>query len=315
MPGAPARAPGFFLPSGPSTNRVPYARPVTSTPAPAAALTADGLTDQVVERLAATPDPRLREVMQSLVRHLHAFATEVSLTDAEWMAGIQFLTAVGQKCSDTRQEFILLSDTLGLSSLVDLLTRAKPPGATESTVLGPFHAPGSPPRAFGESMAEDDPAEPAIVRGSVRSLDGTPLPGATLDVWQTNSTGLYAVQEPGSQPEFNLRGIYRTDEQGRFEIRTVRPVEYPVPTDGPAGDLLHLTGRHAWRAAHIHAIVDAPGHARVVTHIFDGDRDYLDSDVVFGVKPSLIRHFQRDEAADGSVTWVLDHDFVLAPAR
>jgi catechol 1,2-dioxygenase len=278
-------------------------------------LTAEELTDEVVRRLEQTPDPRLREIMCSLVRHLHDFAREVRLTEAEWMRGIEFLTAVGQKCSPTRQEFILLSDTLGVSSLVDLLTQDKPEGATESTVLGPFYVPDSPKRANGESIAVDDDAEVAVVSGRVLALDGTPIAGATIDVWQTNSKGWYAVQQPGEQPAENLRGLYTTDADGRYEFRTVRPVEYPVPVDGPVGPLLEATARHPWRAAHIHAIVDAPGFERVVTHIFDGGRQYLDTDVVFGVKPSLIRQFTATDGPDGRTVWTLEHDFVLVPER
>jgi catechol 1,2-dioxygenase len=278
-------------------------------------LTAEELTDEVVHRLEATPDPRLREIMSSLVRHLHDFAREVRLTEAEWMRGIEFLTAVGQKCTPTRQEFILLSDTLGFSSLVDLLTQDKPEGATESTVLGPFYVPDSPTRAAGESIAVDDDADVAVVSGRVLALDGTPLAGATIDIWQTNSKGWYAVQQPGEQPAENLRGLYTTDADGRYEFRTVRPVEYPVPVDGPVGPLLEATARHPWRAAHIHAIVDAPGYERVVTHIFDAGRQYLDTDVVFGVKPSLIREFTATDGPDGSTVWTLEHDFVLVPAR
>ncbi len=273
------------------------------------------ITRAVLRNLAATPDVRLREILSSLVSHLHAVAREVNLTEQEWMAGIEFLTAVGQKCTPTRQEFILLSDTHGLSSLVDVLTQNKPAGATESTVLGPFYVPASTERANGESMAEDDDATPTVVRGRVLALDGTPIAGATVDAWQTNSKGFYAVQEPDSQPAQNLRGRYRTDAEGRYELVTVRPVEYPIPTDGPVGDLLRAEQRHPWRAAHIHAIVSAPGYERVVTHIFDAERDYLDSDAVFGVKASLIRTFSPGTGADGQAIFELDHDFVLAPQR
>ena len=184
------------------------------------------LTDEVVARLGATPDPRLHEVMTALVRHLHAFAREVRLTDEEWLAGIRFLTATGQLCDDVRQEFVLLSDTLGLSSLVDLINHSDVEAlATEPTILGPFYVPGSPERDFGASMVEyDDGGEPAVLRGSVRDEEGAPVPGASLDVWQNAATGFYAVQQPGVQPPTNLRGVYRADAQGRYEIRTVRPV-------------------------------------------------------------------------------------------
>lgn len=269
----------------------------------------DELTAEVLARLASTPDPRLREVMQSLVRHLHAFAREVRLTDAEWLAGVRFLTETGQRSDDVRQETILLSDTLGLSSLVDLINHAgAEPALTEPTILGPFYVPGSPWREHGASMVEyDDGGEPAVLTGRVLDVDGAPVAGAVLDVWQNASTGYYAVQQPDVQPPGNLRGRYRTDAEGRYEIRTVRPVPYPIPDDGPVGRLLEATGRHPWRAAHVHVIVTADGHVPVVTHVFDGSSAYLDSDAVFGVKGSLVRDFVPD--AEGVL--VCRHDIVL----
>jgi protocatechuate 3,4-dioxygenase beta subunit len=272
-------------------------------------MTEDQLTAEVVERLDAAPDPRLREVMQALVRHLHAFAKEVRLSDSEWAAGIRFLTATGQKCDDVRQEFILLSDTLGFSSLVDLINHgADDPHLTEPTILGPFYIPESPWREFGSSTVElEDGGQPTILQGRVLDSDGTPIVGAVLDVWQNAATGFYAVQQPDVQPPTNLRGRFRTNVEGRFEIRCVRPVPYPIPDDGPVGKLLTDTGRHPWRAAHIHAIVSAEGYAGLTTHIFDAESDYLDSDTVFGVKGSLIRDFA--DAADGIA--VCESDFVL----
>lgn len=278
-------------------------------------MTAGELTAEVMSRLDGAPDPRLREVLQALVRHLHAFACEVGLTEAEWLAGIGFLTATGQFCDEVRQEFVLLSDTLGLSSLVDRLDHGSDQaGVTEPTILGPFYAPGSPWRDFGESMItwEGATGQRAVLSGRVRSADGTPLPGAVLDLWQTDGSGYYAVQQPGIQPPDNLRGRYRADDEGRYEVRTLRPVPYPIPDDGPVGKLLAATGRHPWRAAHVHAIVSAAGHLPVTTHVFDAASDYLDSDAVFGVKDSLIKEFA--EQPDGTVR--LPHDFVLrrAPA-
>jgi catechol 1,2-dioxygenase len=275
-------------------------------------MTEDQLTDEVLARLAATPDPRLREVMQALVRHLHAFAKEVRLTDAEWLAGIRFLTATGQVCDDVRQEFILLSDTLGVSSLVDLINHSDVGAmATEPTILGPFYVPDSPWREYGESMVEyDDGGEPTILRGVVRDPDGGPIPGAVVDVWQNAATGFYAVQQPDVQPPTNLRGRYRTDDRGRFEIRTVRPVPYPIPNDGPVGRLLRDTGRHEWRAAHVHLKASAPGYEMLTSHVFDRRSDYLDSDTVFGVKDSLIADF----APGGDGVLVCEHDIVLARA-
>jgi protocatechuate 3,4-dioxygenase beta subunit len=276
-----------------------------------APMTEHALTSEVIRRLAATPDERLRTVMQALVRHLHSFVTEVRLTDAEWAAGIRFLTATGQLSDESRQEFVLLSDTLGVSTLVDLVNHGgEDEQLTETTILGPFYVPDSPWRDLGASMVEyDDGGEPAVLRGMVRSVSGQPIAGATLDVWQNAATGYYAVQQPDVQPATNLRGRYRSDADGRFRIRTVRPVPYPIPDDGPVGKLVAATGRHPWRAAHIHAIVSANGYLPVVTHVFDSQSDYLGSDTVFGVKQSLIRDFVPDE--EGVLE--CEHDFVLHP--
>ena len=276
------------------------------------AMTPAELTDDVAKAFGATPDPRLRELITALVRHLHAFAAETRLTPAEWMAGLQFLTATGQKCDARRQEFVLLSDVLGLSSLVDVINAAG--GATESTVLGPFYVAGAPARAMCEHIGRPEDGSPTLVRGRVTDTAGRPLDGATLDVWQSNDSGLYDTQDP-SQPPFNLRGVFVTGPDGRFEFRTARPASYPIPTDGPVGDLLRATGRSRWRAAHIHAIVSAPGHRSVTTHIFDADNPYLDRDAVFGVKDSLVRPFRPagpDDPAD--VSYVVDMDFALASA-
>jgi catechol 1,2-dioxygenase len=276
-------------------------------------MTEDHLTDEVVSRLEATPDGRLREVMIGVVRHLHELVKELRLTDEEWLAAIRFLTATGQTCDDVRQEFILLSDTLGVSSLVDLINHSDVNSlATEPTILGPFYVPASPERGFGESMVEhEDGGAATVLRGRVVDEQGVPVPGASLDVWQTSASGYYAVQRPDVQGATNLRGVYHTDERGRYEIRTVRPVPYPIPDDGPVGRLLEATGRHPWRAAHIHAKVSAPGFEPLTTHVFDRDSDYLDSDAVFGVKESLIRDFVP--APDGLL--VCEHDFVLARSR
>jgi protocatechuate 3,4-dioxygenase beta subunit len=270
------------------------------------------LTDQVLAAYEGTPGPRLRELLTALIEHLHAFAVQTQLTPQEWLTAIGFLTATGRKCDDRRQEFILLSDVLGLSSLVDVVNAAD--GATESTVLGPFYVPGAPRRVMGEHIGRPQDGDPTLVRGRVTSLGGAPLDGATLDVWQASGNGLYDTQDPG-QPPFNLRGVFTTGPDGRYEFRTARPVSYPVPTDGPVGDLLRAAGRHHWRAAHIHAIVSAPGHRGVATHVFDEENSYLDSDAVFGVKDSLIRPFRpagTGEPAD--VRYVVDMDFVLAPS-
>ena len=273
----------------------------------------DQLTDAVLAEFSRTPEPRLRELLRALIGHLHAFAVQTRLTQAEWLAAVQFLTATGQKCDAQRQEFILLSDVLGLSSLVDLLNAE--PGATESTVLGPFYRPGAPARPMGASTGRPQDGSPALVSGRVTDTAGRPLAGASLDVWQCSSNGLYDTQDPG-QPPFNLRGVFVTGADGRFEFRTVRPVSYPIPTDGPVGELLRVAGRHQWRAAHIHAIVSAPGHHSVTTHIFDADNQYLASDAVFGVKDSLVRPFRPAEAGDpADVSYVAEMDFTLAAEK
>jgi protocatechuate 3,4-dioxygenase beta subunit len=270
----------------------------------------DDLTGQVIAAFAATPDPRLRELLTSLIRHLHAFAAETMLTRQEWLAAIEFLTATGQMCDGERQEFILLSDVLGVSSLVEEINAAD--GATEATVLGPFYVPGAPARALGEQIGRPQDGSPTLVRGQVTDVAGLPLAGATLDIWQTSGNGMYDIQDPG-QPRFNLRGVFTTGPDGRYEFRTARPVSYPIPVDGPVGRLLRAAGRHHWRAAHIHAIVSAPGCVPVTTHIFDAENPYLRSDAVFGVRDSLVRAFRPAGAGDPSdVDYVVDMDFTLS---
>jgi hydroxyquinol 1,2-dioxygenase len=239
----------------------------------------------------ATPDPRLRRILQSLVTHLHAFIKDVELTEAEWAAAIEFLTAVGKKCSDTRQEFILLSDVLGASMLVETLNNRVDAAQTESTVEGPFHMVESPPRELGASIVDDGKGTPCLVTGSVVDPEGRPVPGAKVDVWQANADGFYDVQQPDLQPERNLRGLFTADHEGKFWFRSIVPRHYPIPDDGPVGGFLHATGRHANRPAHIHFEVSAPGFRTVTTHLFVEDSPYIDSDAVFGVKPSLVREF------------------------
>ncbi|MEU5041754.1 intradiol ring-cleavage dioxygenase [Streptomyces griseorubiginosus] len=252
---------------------------------------ASSVTEEAVASLHATADPRLRELLTGLVRHLHDFARETRLTQQEWEKAIAFLTATGQKCTDTRQEFILLSDVLGLSMLVETLNGDRAEGATESTVLGPFHMTESPVRALGDDIDLVGGTEPCVVSGRVRSADGTPLPGAVLDVWQADDQGFYDVQQPDVQPAGNGRGLFTADAEGRFWFRTCVPAPYPIPTDGPVGDLLRATGRHPYRPAHIHFIVGAERHTPVTTHIFVAGSDYLDSDAVFAVKRSLVQDF------------------------
>ena len=273
-------------------------------------MAAGELTQQVLQAYAGTPDPRLRELLSALIRHLHAFAAETALTPAEWMAGIEFLTAVGQNCDPHRQEFILLSDVLGLSSLVQTINAAV--GATEPTVLGPFYLPGSPHREMGEQIGRAEDGEPTLIRGRVTDAAGRPVAGATLDIWQGSSNGLYDLQD-AAQPDYNLRGIFTTGPDGNYWFRTIRPVSYPVPIDGPVGDIFRASGRHNCRAAHVHAIVSAPGYRPVTTHIFDSENEYLGSDAVFGVRDSLIQEFRPATSADPpEVTYVVDVDFALA---
>jgi protocatechuate 3,4-dioxygenase beta subunit len=279
------------------------------------------ITAAVLASFDGCPDPRLREVMQCLVRHLHAFATEVGLTEKEWDTGIRVLTETGRITDERRQEFILWSDALGLSMLVDAMAHAKPQGATESTVLGPFYFPGSPERSYGESIIEQSGGTPAWVHGRVLDLNGSPIPGAQLDVWEGGDNQLYAVQDEEA-PENHLRGLFLTREDGRYAFLTVRPVPYPIPDDGPVGRMLGQTGRHPWRPAHVHMIVSAPGFETVTTHIFDSETDYLDSDAVFAVKPSLLRSFVTRSADDPErpkgVTgeWCsVENDIVLARER
>jgi catechol 1,2-dioxygenase len=283
--------------------------------------TPDDITAAVLARFAATPDERLRRIMQSLVTHLHAFAKDVELTEDEWRTAIEVLTATGHITDDHRQEFILWSDTMGLSMLVDALRDEPHAGATESTVLGPFYVPGAPLREYGDRLDEQDAGAPAWIHGTVRSTDGTPLAGAELDVWQNGDDRLYAVQDPEA-PENHLRGRFRTREDGSFGFVAVRPTPYPIPDDGPVGAMLAATARHPWRPAHIHMIVRAPGHRSVTTHLFDDASDYLLTDAVFAVKQSLLRTFvprraddpERPEGIDGD--WFsLESDFVLVPGE
>jgi len=271
----------------------------------------DELLAEVLARYDDAPNERLETVMQAAIRHLHAFVREVDLTRDEWMTGIQFLTATGQICSDTRQEYILMSDTLGLSTLVEMLNYSPTDGTTENTVLGPFYAAGSPERGYGESMLDDDDrGDKVVVRGTITDPSGTPLAGVVLDCWQSNTDGWYQVQQVDGQSDVNLRGIYRTDDHGRYEIRTVRPGKYPIPHDGPVGALLKANNRGWMRPGHLHTWVKHPGFKELITHIFDRQSDHLYDDAVFGVRESLIVDFTEDADGELSATF----DFVLDPA-
>jgi catechol 1,2-dioxygenase len=253
--------------------------------------TEETAADAVVESFAATADPRLRELLSSLVRHLHAFVRETEPTIAEWERAIEFLTATGHKCDHERQEFILLSDVLGISMLVETINNRKTAGATESTVLGPFHMVASPRRALGDTIDLVGTGPQCVLAGRVLSADGTPLPGAELDVWQANDQGFYDVQQPDVQPPGNGRGLFTAGQDGAYWFRTIVPAHYPIPTDGPVGTLLEATKRHPYRPAHVHFIVTAPGHRPLTTHIFVAGSPYIESDAVFAVKKSLITEF------------------------
>jgi catechol 1,2-dioxygenase len=253
------------------------------------------LLADVLGRYGPDVDPRLREILVAAVRHIHAFVAETKLTHEEWMRGIMFLTDVGKMCDPVRQEFILLSDTLGVSTAVELGEYEAAEGATENTVLGPFYVPDPPEREFGESTLEDaDDGDRVVVRGVVSDPEGMPVAGATVDVWQNATNGFYAVQQPGAQHPHNLRGVYRTDAEGRYEFRAVRPVPYPIPGDGPVGALLAATGRDIMRPGHIHMMIGAPGFKTLITHLFDAATDHLDDDAVFGVRRTLVRTFESD---------------------
>jgi hydroxyquinol 1,2-dioxygenase len=301
--------------------------------------TEETAADAVVESFATTPDPRLRELLTSLVRHLHAFVRDTEPTIAEWERAIDFLTVTGQKCDHERQEFILLSDVLGISMLVETInnrtTVARRGGlggsspqampsrgglggsspqagtATESTVLGPFHMVTSPRRALGDSIDLVGTGPQCVMQGRVLSADGTPLPGAELDVWQANDHGFYDVQQPDVQPAGNGRGLFTADQDGAYWFRTIVPSHYPIPTDGPVGTLLEATRRHPFRPAHIHFIVTAAGYRPLTTHIFVAGSPYIESDAVFAVKKSLITEFTP--AGDPQQPARANFDIVLQP--
>lgn len=279
------------------------------------------ITEAVNARLGESIDPRLKEIMTSLVRHLHAFARDVSLTEEEWFAGIRFLTDVGHMCTDTRQEFILLSDTLGLSMLVTAQNNRKPPGCTEATVFGPFHVENSPVHALGDDIANGAPGAPCFVRGMVRDVDGRPVPNAKLEVWQADESGRYDVQYP-DQREHMARATLFAGPDGSYRFRSIVANAYPIPHDGPVGRMLDALGRHPWRPAHLHFMITADGYEPLITHVFRSGDQYLDSDAVFGVRSSLVADWVRHEpgrAPDGTTLdapfYTLNFDFVLNPRQ
>ncbi len=264
------------------------------------------LTEDVIGRMKSA-QPRLREVVTLLIRHLHAFVREAALTQDEWQVAIDFLTRTGQMCSESRQEFILLSDILGVSMLVDAINNEAGEGITDSTVLGPFYAGPQRELANGDSiLLREENGEPLIMRGRVANEQGAPIAGAKVEVWQTATNQLYDVQD-AEQPRGHLRATFRTDANGNYKFKTVMPVSYPIPSDGPAGQLLEKLGRHPFRPAHVHFMISAPGYRTLVTHLFVAGDTYLQSDAVFGVKPSLIVKPKRDHGVQ-----TITFDFGLA---
>lgn len=279
----------------------------------------DNSADVVTGRNKNARDERLKFAMEVITRKLHEAVKEIEPTQDEWFEAIMFLTRTGHKCDDWRQEFILLSDVLGVSMLVDAVNSRRPTGASENTVLGPFHVSDAPEYPMGTNICLDQKGEDLVVRGKITDVDGHPLEGAKIDVWQANDEGFYDVQQKGIQPDFNLRGVFRTGTDGTYWFRAVRPKHYSIPSDGPVGALLAELGRHPYRPAHLHYIVEKEGFDRLTTHIFDPDDAYLHSDAVFGVKESLIAEFKRvDDPAKAAEVgfdgpyWDVEFDFVLA---
>lgn len=284
--------------------------------------TEEGSAEIVNSRMGDAANPRLKEVLSAITRHLHAAVKEVEPTHEEWFAAIEFLTQTGQICSDWRQEYILLSDILGVTMLVDAINHRRPSGATPNTILGPFYIENAPHYPNGADICLDHKGLPTLVRGRVSDIDGNPVAGATLDVWQTNDDGFYDVQQKGIQPDYNLRGLFTSEADGRYWFRTVKPRFYPIPYDGPVGKLLQAVDRHPNRAAHLHFIVEAAGFEQVITHIFTPDCPYLGEDAVFGVKRELVAEFQEIDdpalAAEYGMPnpfLLVDWDFVLASAK
>jgi hydroxyquinol 1,2-dioxygenase len=278
------------------------------------------ITPAVVARLAECSDPRFKLIMTSLVAHLHDFVREVKLTEPEWLTAIQFLTDVGQTCTDRRQEFMLLSDTLGVSILVITLNHPPDQGSLESTVLGPFYREGAPDLPLGSNLSEGVKGEPAFYSGRVLGMDGRPLENAMLDIWSGDGEGNYDLQIPGEMA-MKARGRIRTDADGRYWFRSIKPTFYPVPTDGPVGRMLRKMGRHPYRPGHIHMIVSASGYSTVTCHLFVAGSPYLDSDAVFGMKESLVAQFNRHSAGVGpngerleTPYYTVNYDFRLRPA-
>ena len=278
------------------------------------------ITGAVLDRIAGSTQPRIKQISEALVRHLHAFVREVRPTQREWEQGIEFLTRTGHMSDDKRQEFILLSDTLGVSMLVDAINHGAQEGVTDTTVLGPFFVQAAPEKKLGDDISGGMEGDPMIVTGSVSTPDGRPIANATIDVWHSDDDGYYDVQQLDKIGHLAMRARFHADADGRFRFWSIKPAAYPIPHDGPVGEMLEAQGRHPWRPAHVHFMISAPGFEQLVTHVFVAGDKYLDSDVVFGVKDTLIREFVRKDAGkapDGRVQNVpyyhLNYDFGLKP--
>ncbi len=275
------------------------------------------ITQAVIERNSFSSNDRLKDIMHSLVKHLHSFAREVELTEEEWEIGIKFLTDVGQICSPTRQEFILLSDTLGLSTLVIAQNHKKPQGCTEATVFGPFHVQNAPILELGSNISEGVKGTPWFVNGKIKGINGEPIPNAIIEVWQADDDGYYDVQKENLNT-YQGRAVLKADHDGHYHFQTIVPEAYPIPHDGPVGKMLKALNRHPWRPAHLHFMITSPGYQRLVTHVFKENGEYLDSDAVFGVRSSLIAQWIRHEEGldpngqlQNSPFYTLEFDFVL----
>jgi hydroxyquinol 1,2-dioxygenase len=279
----------------------------------------DTSADVVIARMGENINPRMRDVMTSVIRHLHEAVKEIRPTHEEWLEAVKFLTRTGHMCTDWRQEFILLSDTLGVTMLIDSINHTHGSQITESTILGPFYVENPPHLENGVNICLDGKGEQLVVRGHILDDRGQPIVGATVDTWQTNNDGFYDVQQKGIQPDMNLRGVFTTNDRGEYWFKTIKPRFYPIPGDGPVGEILTAMGRGINRAAHIHFIVKAPGYETLITHVFPPDCRYLEIDAVFGVKESLIGDFKQmqDEKAAEALGfkvpfWSLDWDMALA---
>ncbi|MFD8418090.1 dioxygenase [Streptomyces sp. NPDC059466] len=282
-------------------------------------LTSDTITDAVIATMRDTKDPRTAEILASLVRHLHAFVRDVEPTEEEWARGVDFLTRTGRMCTPTRQEFILLSDVLGVTMLVDALSNRRPAEATQNSVLGPFFREDRPRLADAADISAGLPGTPLFFEGRVVNRDGAPVADASVDVWHSDSDGHYDVDVPG-QVDTAMRALFRTNAKGHFSFRSIRPSSYPIPADGPVGELLRATGRSPMRPAHVHLLIEAPGFQRVTSMLFPTDDPYLDSDPVFGVKESLVESYDTYAAGTGPCRGLTDvsytllrHTFVLEP--